>query len=219
MGGRHRKVRVIVAAVCLPLFGAAPARPGDPAAGASERVIEAIWRVQHLDFRHYSPGRRYTCDALKNKVRAILRSMGAHEALTIDAGCSGDLIVQQISARISLAAPVEATVENVQAATTFDSRDELVARLRDTRLPTAVDLERFPASWRRVSLSRDNRLHLEAGDCELLNSIRKQLLPRLGVNIRVWGRRCSLDATRVQNVYEIEALLPSRDALGGQAGA
>ena len=187
--------------------------------GASQRVIEAIWRVQHLDFSYDSPRYQYTCNALKNKVRAILRSMGAHERVTIDAGFSGDLVVQQMRARISLAAPVEATVENVLAATTFDERDQLIARLRDKRLPTAADLERFPASWRRVSLSRDRRLHLAAGDCELLNSIRKQLLPKLSVNVRDWGRRCSLEATRVQVVSEIDALMPTKNSLVGRAGA
>jgi hypothetical protein len=213
MWGRHRKLRVIVAAAGLSLCAAPPAWP------APERVIEAIWRVQHIDFRYDSPRYQYTCDALKNKVRAILRTIGAHEALIIDASCSGDLIVQQLRARISLATPVEATAENVRAATTFDARDELVAKLGDKRLPTAADLERFPASWRRVSLPRDGRLHLEAGDCELLKSIRKQVLPRLGVDVRDWGRRCSLEATRVQAGYEVEALLPIRKPLVGETGA
>jgi hypothetical protein len=211
MCGRHRKVRVIVAAAGLLLCAAPPAWP--------ERVIEAIWRVQHIDFRYDNPRHQYTCDALKNKVRAILRTMGAHEALIIDASCSGDLVVQQLRARISLATPVEATAENVQAATTFDTRDELVAKLGDKRLPTAADLERFPASWRRVSLSRDGRLHLDAGDCELLKSIRKQVMPRLRVDVRDWGRRCSLEATRLQAGYEIEALLPITKSLVGQNGA
>ena len=213
MCGRHCNLRIIVTAVGLSLGAAAFA-----AEAASERVIEAIWRVRHVEFRYDNHRYQYTCDALKNKVRAILRSMGAHKALTIDAGCSGDLFVQQMRARISLAAPVEATTENVLAATTFDERDQLIAKLRDQRLPTAADLERFPASWRRVSLSRESRLHLDAGDCELLNSIREQVLPQLSVNVRDWGRRCSLEATRVQARYEIEALMPVEKSLVGQAG-
>jgi hypothetical protein len=218
MCGRHRNLRVIVVAVGLSLSTAAPARADSPEV-ASERVIEAIWRVQHLDFTYNSHRHQYTCDSLKNKVRAILRSMGAHETLTIDAGCSGNLIVQQMSARISIAAPVEATVENVRAATTFDARAQLVARLHDKRLPTATDLERFPASWRRVSLSRDNRLDLDAGDCELLDSIRRQLLPQLSVSVRAWGRLCSPGAaSRVRRVYEIDALIPTKNSLVGQAG-
>jgi hypothetical protein len=66
-------------------------------------------------------------------------------------------------------------------------------------------------------LSHDGRLHLEPGDCELLKSIRKQVLPRLSVDVRDWGRRCSLEATRVQAGYEVEALLPK--PLVGQTGA
>lgn len=207
MCSRHRKLSLFAAAASLALSVAAHSN-----STAQEGLVQAIWRVQHVDFAYYSPQHFYACDALKNKVRAILRAMGAHEALTIHAGCSGNSLVQQMSARISLAAPVEATAENILAATTFDARDKLVAKLRETRLPTAADIGRFPASWRSVSLSRDDRLHLDAGDCDLLNSIRKQVLPRMRVNVRKWARHCTHGATRTRSVYEIEALIPAKAA-------
>ncbi|MGH8174890.1 MAG: hypothetical protein ACREV5_01345 [Steroidobacter sp.] len=208
MCSRHRNLRAIAATFGLALSTAIPVT-SNSAVVVQEAVIDAIWRVQHLDFEYYSPHYAYTCDALKEKVRTILKAMGAHAALSIDAGCSGDSLVQQLSARISLATPMEATAENLRAATTFDTRDQLAAKLRNRRLPSAADVERFPASWRRISLSRDSKASLEAGDCDLLNSIRKQLLPRLGVNVKDWRRHCNWQATRLRSAYEVEALVPT----------
>jgi hypothetical protein len=87
--------------------------------------------------------------------------------------------------------PVLATEENVRDLTTYDARDELTARLRGEPLHSAEALPRFAAEWRTVSFARDRKLKLGAGDCDLVQQLRRQVLPKLAVNI-VYEAQCSV---------------------------
>ena len=110
-------------------------------------------------------------------------------------------------ARILVTTPVEATDERVAAATTFTERDQLAARVRGEMLPTAADLERFPAEWQELSLSTRPPLRLEANDCDLLRDMSEQVFPKLGVRLedRV---RCIDTATHMKPEVRVKALLP-----------
>jgi hypothetical protein len=164
--------------VCLALLAMSTAwsaeTPADP--------VEAVWRAQRLTFQYRSQVRMYACDILEHKIRKILTQLGARD----------ELVVRRVSCRdfagtaqleLIMESPVVATPENIHAITQYDSEDELIARVRGVTLPTGEDLERFPAVWESISLQRAPKVFLEPADCALVQQLRRQILPKMSVQI------------------------------------
>ena len=97
--------------------------------------------------------------------------------------------------QIALESPVEATAENLRAATDYHSEDLLVARLQGGQLPAADEVTRFPAEWTTLSL-RESRMQLTAADCELVQQLRQQVLTKLSVQIVQEPARCARTLAR-----------------------
>jgi hypothetical protein len=174
-------------------------------------TIDAIWHIERVDFAYQSNTVRYECGALQRRIAEILHSVGAHARVGVELTCVRGDMVRHAGAHITLAIPVEATAENVAAATDYDTRDELVARLRQEQLPGANDIERFRASWRSVALTRNPPLSLGPTDCDLLRSMRDQVFPRLRVRVVSSGLNCGGGSdTRIQPRIHVNALMPSR---------
>ena len=93
--------------------------------------------------------------------------------------------------RIKLNSPRPADPDTVRSLTTYDARDELIARAQGVNLPGPADLERFPAAWETISFVRDASMGLSPGDCELVRQIRREIIPRLAVRIERDNIRCS----------------------------
>jgi hypothetical protein len=152
--------------------------------------VDAVWKQQRLAFEYRGYSTLYNCTSLETKLQDILLSIGAREDLRV----SGYACDEQISvARFEIVfhSPVEATPENVSAATSYDSQDELIARVRGEPLASAADLPRFPAVWKTVSFARDRELKLQSGDCELMQQVRRQILTKMSVRIVADRIRCS----------------------------
>lgn len=189
----------------LALLVAESASP-EPLHMTSGAPVQAIWHIQKMHFRFRSSRTSYACDALERKVAGILRALGAREDIDVDSGCFRGQFVSGAIVQVTLASPVPATDENVRRATTFDGRDELVARLYGMELPTAADIERFSARWRRISLQRDRLARLEQADCDLLLAMHKQVFPKLAVRVDEKSFRCSSFAAHLRPRVEAEAL-------------
>jgi hypothetical protein len=165
------------------------ARTPEPPSRALQ-IVEAVWKVQSLSFAYSGYATVYTCDALLDKVRGILQSLGARDTLRIRSmGCS-DLVTHG-RMEITLESPVEATPENIEALTTYDSRQELVARVRNEHLAGAEDVQRFPAAWKTISMTRDRDLKLGPSDCELVEQLRRDVLPHMSIRVEYDRLRCS----------------------------
>jgi hypothetical protein len=189
---RKQFLPIVWAVSCLSavvgmLGSAAPAN----AAPAEGQEIEAIWKVHVMKFEYHGFSTQYTCGSLHKKLKGILRSVGARDGIQLrEYGCND--LSGVIRFEIAFQSPVEATPENIAAASSFDSRDALVARVRGERLPAAEDVQRFPAVWKTVSLARDRELRLAPGDCELVEQLREQILERMSsVQIVSDHVRCS----------------------------
>ena len=202
MSRRRCRVQSVVVAVGLAVCGAT-AWAGDPAA---EELVEAVWRVRVVDLAFSSPTTYYACDALQTKIGAILKAVGAHQGVKVVMGCKDRSFVNAAHARILVAFPTEATDAFIAAATTYSPRQELAARVRGEPLPSAADIERFPASWQRVSLSAQAPARLEPGDCDLLRDLSEQVFPKLGIRpaTRIG---CYASATRVKPDMDVDALV------------
>lgn len=200
------QTRLAAVAVFASCLVTAPAHPDDAPA---EQMVETIWRVQNLPFEYHSAYTQYACDSLEHKIGAIMQAIGAHDSVIVEARCGGHDRLNSVSVRIALATPVLASEENIRAATTFDSQDELVARLRNVALPTRESIERFSSTWQTISLARLPKVRLETGDCELLRLLNRQVFPKLDVQIERESLQCNPTATRVRPRYQVRALLPA----------
>ena len=201
-----------VATAFTALVLAAPVRAQSPA--DSNQPIEAVWKVQSLDFSYSGLSTAYSCGSLRKRVRSILMRMGAHESIEVRTTACYDLSdIGKV--QITMATPVEATPENVQALTQYSSTDQLVARVRGETLGSAADIERFPATWETISLARDKKLKLAPGDCELVQQLQREVLSRMSVRIVDDNVHCS----RVFGSYTRPALTVAALVAAPQADA
>ena len=188
-----------------------PARFVHADADAADGDVAAIWRIHQVEFVYRSANVYYACDSLQEKIGAILRAVGAHQRIVVNIGCANGDFVSFALVHLTLATPVEATPEAVATATTFTSREQLIARVRNERPPTAADIVRFPARWRPVTLSRRAGLHLDSGDCELLKALGTQVFPRLSIRVEKRRLRCA-SSSKLRPRLEVVALMPTAPA-------
>jgi hypothetical protein len=180
------KTLLVTASLCL---GAAPALARD-----DNPNIDAIWLPQVVNFTYQADDTYYTCNSLWQKVSGILAHLGARRTAPADRITCDDF-AHTVRLQIALESPAEATPANLLAITDYDSQDMLVARLRGKQLPSANDVPRFPAAWTTLSL-RSPQMQLTAGDCELVNQLRKQVLPKMSVQVLNEPARCSAVLSR-----------------------
>ena len=156
----------------------------------TDQSVTAIWKAQQVSFEYRGESTVYSCSSLQDKLVMILRTMGAREDVRLHSFvCDEQLRIARF--QVSMKSPVIASEENVREATEHDSKDQLVARVSGEKLASATDLERFPAVWKTVSFARDRGMRLERGDCELVQQVREQILPRMSVRVVKDKVRCS----------------------------
>lgn len=203
-----RKMQRALIAMCLLASGPSFATVATEAEASGP--MPAIWQLKRIEFNYRSANIYYSCEGLRHKIGSILMAVGAREDVVVDVRCRPGGLTNDAITLITLAAPIEATVENVTAATTYTPQMQLVARLKNVRLPTATDLERFPAEWRKVQLNRTMRLNLGAGDCELLQGLVQQVFPHLSVRVAKQRLNCSIgNPGRARPVLHVAALMPA----------
>lgn len=166
------------------------ARTPEPPPGRALQIVDAVWKVQSLSFAYRGYATVYSCDALFRKVSDILQTLGARDTLRIRSfGCTD--MVTHGRMEITLESPVEATPENIEALTTYDSKEELVARVRNEHLASAEDVQRFPATWKTISMKREPSLKLGPSDCELVEQLRRDVLPHMSIRVESDRLHCS----------------------------
>jgi hypothetical protein len=207
----HSKVLTAAAIGMGMMLGSLPAaaRNGEAAA----EPVTAIWRQHRIAFEYHGSSVRYSCSGLQKKVGSILKAMGAHDDVAVEVNCASDALTSSASMRVTLKIPVVASEANVRAVTTYTAQQELVARLHGVPLPTATDLHRFDAVWRSVSLTRNRKLRLSSGDCDLLTGVHTQLLPKLGIVTQDF--HCYDGSRRTRPKFQVMALLPIEPPMAG----
>lgn len=182
-------------------------------ANPSEEEVTAVWKAQQLNFEYRGYNTMYSCQSLEDKVEIILRTVGARDNVRLQSYvCNEQIGIARF--QISMQSPVIASEENIRELTARDSKDELVARVNGVQLASAADLERFPAVWKKVSFARDRYMRLERGDCELVEQLRQQILPRMSVQIVKDNIRCSSAMGNIGSPrLTVSALVPAKPPL------
>ena len=118
----------------------------------------AVWAQKEFKFIYQGFTTKYSCDGLHDKMRRILLEFGARkEDLKIgEWGCSGRSGVPDpfpgVIVKMSVLVPAEGTAApGAEAA--------------------------LPSHWRAVQLKLDNSSLSEAGECELIEEVKQQVLP------------------------------------------
>ena len=189
------------------LSGAHAAEPGAP------EPVQAIWKNQEFAFFYQSQTTFYSCSSLEAKLVRLLKALGAQKpsvkVRSVDCQ-SGPVRMPRVF--VNVTAPVEATAEALAERDKGKSKRELAARVRGEKEDPEA-LAPFPAQWKLVSLSR-GAVDLEPGDCELIDELRRKVLPKLAIRIVKDGTQCiPQQLTLGQPQLEVQALvaLPKPD--------
>lgn len=182
------------------------------ASPADGDTVEAVWKAQQVNFEYRGYSTIYSCQSLEDKLEVILRSVGAREDLQLRSyACNEAIGVARF--QVSLQSPVVASDANIRELTTHDAKDELVARVNGEKLATHEDVQRFEAVWKTVSFARDRDMRLERGDCELVQQLRRQILPRMSVQIMKDNVSCSTNLGNAGRPrLTVSALVPAERA-------
>jgi hypothetical protein len=131
----------------------------------SGSLVPAIWKEQHLSFLYLGRTSRYSCDGLRDKVRAMLLDLGARRDLSITAlGCEDTV------ARPRHASP------GPRLTLVFSSPvlpDSIAKPLH------AGDLSAMDARFDAFSITSDAFRNMDIADCELVEEFAHQVLPKL----------------------------------------
>jgi hypothetical protein len=150
-------------------------------AGGAETgtALAAVWKEQRLDFLYIGRTARYSCEGLRDKMRALLLDLGARRDLKVSViGCD--------------------ETANAFARSTIGPRLGIV--FSSPVLPDAgalplhpQDLAAVNARFETFTLTSDAFRNYGIGDCELVEQFTRQILPKLAT------RNVTKDITCVPN--------------------
>jgi hypothetical protein len=145
----------------------APAPVAPSAASPSARSgnpLPAVWKERHVSFTYVGRTARYSCDGLRDKVRAMLLDLGARrDARLVAIGCGDDgrppVHAMPLSIDITFSAP--ALPDNAAKPLHLG------------------DLAATDARFEPFTIASDAFRNMGIGDCELVEEFTRQILPRL----------------------------------------
>ncbi len=184
-------------------------------AALADETEPALWVSQEIHLVYRSQLTLYECASVRRKVMSILHALGAHASTDVRLqSCNisqpaGGPPSQLVSMQIHVLSAAPATAQLRAALAKRQSRRELLERLGARTSPP----EEFTAVWRRVDLTADRELRLGSSDCELLEQLTQQVLPKLSVKVLARERFCSQSPHRLRKpTLKVLALKPAPHA-------
>lgn len=135
------------------------------AMGADQESPGASWKHQQLKFNHMGFTSYYTCDALQDKVRQVLKHFGARDGIKVRAtGCPGG--------------------PNSPSATAWVEADF------EALVPDSAGGD-VKTQWKPIRLSANRPSFMGAGECELVDEIKPLLTKGFTLRDLSYTTRCS----------------------------
>jgi hypothetical protein len=191
------RVAVAVASVLLaPLVAAEQQSARTTAAPAAVEdeasTVMAVWVQKEVNFPYKGLTSYYTCDGIRDKVRAILRYVGARPGFKVTVrSCVNDVVGNRSLGGvepmpwvyITAALPQPVTPELLAELAKPDPKAELIARATGKPSATAEATAQFPAKWRRVQFLGKPTGPVQLGDCELMDEMAESAFAQLGARV------------------------------------
>jgi hypothetical protein len=158
-----QQVGVALIVVGAALTGTMLTAPG--ALGAQSAAIPAVWKEQKIDFVYFGRTSRYTCDGMRDKLRAILDTMGVRRdihAIAVGCAVTGDMRELRESSP---------TVHLVFSSPALPDASAVPAH--------PGDLAPLDAQFEAFTIATDAFRNMQPGDCELVEEFVRQILPKL----------------------------------------
>lgn len=193
------RLTALLLAGLVPLAGYA-ASPADDA-----KPVQSVWKPQEIRYSYVGFTTAYNCDAAEARLKNILLALGAHPQTKVYAnGCYNNRPSKSFFISITTATPVAAS--DAKPSARDQTEQELIKKLGGKN---TISTEPFPAQWQTVNLSRDRKLDLQPGDCELMQGLRDSVLPKLSVKIVTDRVECTPRSLSIQTpALEVSALIP-----------
>jgi hypothetical protein len=199
--GRHAVLAALLGGALLAL----PAR--------ADENVRAVWQVQEVFIPYFGLTTQYSCDGIRDKMRGILTRLGMRDDFVVRVGGCIELTgpVRNPTLSIVLANAVPADDAMTKTFANDKKRAELVALLEKKSKTTQSD-QPFDAVRKVVTFKNKERgadMSSAAGDCELLEHVRRYLVPKIGAKIVKDEVNCTPHQGTVGIVeMQIEALMP-----------
>lgn len=150
----HRQARGALAPLAALVLLLSPVAWADSTDGGQS----AVWTQKEFKFIYQGFTTKYSCDGLHDKMRRILLELGARKQdLKIgEWGCSG---------RSGVPDPFPGVIVKMSVLVPIDG----------ARAPGAEPA--VPSHWRALKLKLDNSSLAEAGECELVEQVKQQVVP------------------------------------------
>ena len=158
--------------------------------GASDQgTVEAKWVPHKVQFIYMGFTSVYSCDGLVDQMKEILQQLGAREDLEVKP------YTCVRSSAPELMAGVRANFSVLQPATSDDHAN--------------ADSPVVAAHWDLVTLDADSPRHAGSGDCELLEQVKKELLPLFATRNLKFNSSCFPHQVSVGGAHlSVEVLRP-----------
>jgi hypothetical protein len=138
-----------------------------PAAADTAGALPAVWKEQHLRLTYLGRTSRYSCEGLRDKVRALLIELGARRDLKIVAASCADFAEHLHPGRF---------IPNVSVVFSSPALPDPAAKPLH-----AGDLSAVDARFEAFIITSDAFRNMGMGDCELVEDFARQILPKLAV--------------------------------------
>ena len=149
------------------LYGVAACFP--LASTVTEELVSARWEIRQVEFRFSGFNTRYTCSGLRSKVKKLLKHFGAQN-VRLAGPCLGPRHEPQLFHRLVLAF--------------------VVPVVANTHTSAAIATDTFKAVWEGREVRTNRPRYIDGGDCELVEEVRRQVLPHFTVQDLDVGLRC-----------------------------
>ena len=176
----------IAMAMCaLPFLSAAQDAAPAPEPAAT---VNAVWVERKVNFTYMPLTSYYSCDGLRDKVRWILRQLGARPGFSVRSRGCIEVTGPELFPGVELVAalPAEATPELLQQLADDASKRQLAARASGKPDPVIEATAQFPARVKRVEFrsASTSLSDLQDGDCELMEQlVRNDVFGKLGARV------------------------------------
>lgn len=163
-----------------------------PAQATSEAApIAAVWLEHDASFVYFGQTTYYSCDGLRDKVRYLMKRVGARPAdLEVRVSClaAGGGVESMLRVQVHASIPVVATPELLEKLAD-DPKRQLVAKVRGKGEADAPTTQ-FAAVREVVEFADPRDERIQAGDCELLEQMVDRVFEPMGITV-VEGSRLS----------------------------